>query len=224
MKREITTKISMLASLILILVLLSKLNNFDFIIQAVLLTGLIVLSSLALALDKSKEQTIMQTLFFSAVIANSNYFYFKNPTLLVPLLTLIASIGLVITLTEKKKSLVLPPQLPELPENLEVETTITEPAYIVENYKPSKLQVYNARKKTAKKTVKRKATKKKVVKKTVSKTYKPGKYVASTGSNVYHSPKCYWAKKIVKQRRTWFDTEAQAQRHGFKKHSCLKKK
>ncbi len=51
-------------------------------------------------------------------------------------------------------------------------------------------------------------------------TFSPGKYVASTRSNLYHEPKCEWAKKIKKDRRLWFTEKEDAWQKGFKAHNC----
>ena len=53
-------------------------------------------------------------------------------------------------------------------------------------------------------------------------TFSPGKYVASKRSNVYHEPKCEWAKKIQKDRRLWFASREEALNKGYKKHDCVK--
>jgi methylphosphotriester-DNA--protein-cysteine methyltransferase len=50
----------------------------------------------------------------------------------------------------------------------------------------------------------------------------PGKYIASKSSNVYHEPKCDWAKKIHKSRQLWFASKEEAWEKGFKAHSCVK--
>ena len=49
----------------------------------------------------------------------------------------------------------------------------------------------------------------------------PGKYVASKQSNVYHEPKCDWAKKIKKNRQVWFESKEDAWEKGYKSHSCV---
>ena len=49
----------------------------------------------------------------------------------------------------------------------------------------------------------------------------PGKYVASKRSNVYHEPKCDWAKKIQKARQVWFASREEALNKGYKKHGCV---
>ncbi|MEK6905875.1 MAG: hypothetical protein AABX24_05735 [Nanoarchaeota archaeon] len=51
--------------------------------------------------------------------------------------------------------------------------------------------------------------------------FTPGKYVASKRSNVYHEPKCEWAKKIQKGRRVWFVSREEALSKGYKKHGCV---
>ena len=61
-----------------------------------------------------------------------------------------------------------------------------------------------------------------VVKPAESETkFTPGKYVASKRSNVYHEPKCDWAKKIQKDRQLWFTDRKEALNKGYKKHSCV---
>lgn len=52
--------------------------------------------------------------------------------------------------------------------------------------------------------------------------FTPGKYVASKRSNVYHEPKCEWAKKIQKARQIWFASREEALDKGYKKHDCVK--
>lgn len=51
-------------------------------------------------------------------------------------------------------------------------------------------------------------------------TFTPGKYIASKNSNVYHEPKCEWAKKITKSRRVWFNNKEEALHKGYKAHNC----
>lgn len=52
--------------------------------------------------------------------------------------------------------------------------------------------------------------------------FTPGKYVASKQSNIYHEPKCDWAKKIRKERRLWFVSKQEAINKGFRAHDCVK--
>ncbi len=75
--------------------------------------------------------------------------------------------------------------------------------------------VFDEPKETVSRPVARKGTTEKSVK------YSPGKYVASKSSNVYHEPKCDWAKRIHKSRQVWFDGKEQAWEKGYKKHSCV---
>ncbi len=51
--------------------------------------------------------------------------------------------------------------------------------------------------------------------------FTPGKYIASKSGNVYHEPKCDWAKKIRKARQVWFNTKEGAWEKGFKAHDCV---
>ncbi|MBU0470600.1 MAG: hypothetical protein KKA62_04490 [Nanoarchaeota archaeon] len=51
--------------------------------------------------------------------------------------------------------------------------------------------------------------------------HSPGKYVASKRSNIYHEPKCEWAKKINKNGRLWFEGKEAAYEKGYKAHSCV---
>lgn len=60
-----------------------------------------------------------------------------------------------------------------------------------------------------------------IVEKEVEVKHSPGKYVASSRSNIFHEPKCDWAKKIAKQRRTWFNSKEEAFEKGLKAHSCV---
>ena len=57
----------------------------------------------------------------------------------------------------------------------------------------------------------------------VSSTVKhiPGKYVGSSNSNIYHEPKCDWAKRIAKSRRIWFKKKEDAWEKGYKSHNCV---
>jgi len=50
----------------------------------------------------------------------------------------------------------------------------------------------------------------------------PGRYVASKMGNVYHEPKCVWAKRIVEERRLWFQDKKEARSKGYKQHKCVK--
>ncbi len=52
-------------------------------------------------------------------------------------------------------------------------------------------------------------------------THTPGKYVASKTSNVYHEPKCDWAKRIHENKQLWFGKKEDAWEKGYKAHSCV---
>lgn len=56
-----------------------------------------------------------------------------------------------------------------------------------------------------------------------SATFSPGKYVASSKSNVYHEPKCEWAQKI-KAKKVWFSEKKDAEGKNYKAHGCVQKK
>jgi hypothetical protein len=62
----------------------------------------------------------------------------------------------------------------------------------------------------------------KPVEKKILKTYTPGKVVSSKTSNVYHVPKCDWAKKIKKSNQVWYASDEEAKKEGLKAHSCAK--
>ena len=58
-------------------------------------------------------------------------------------------------------------------------------------------------------------------KKPAKTSYSPGKLVASKASNIYHLPKCEWAKKIKSHRRVWFKNKEEAWEKGYRAHSCV---
>ena len=72
------------------------------------------------------------------------------------------------------------------------------------------------------KVVKTVDVKTKAVKEIVKAKHSPGKYIASSYSNVYHEPKCEWAKRISVKRRVWFKDKREATNKKYKKHSCVK--
>ena len=51
--------------------------------------------------------------------------------------------------------------------------------------------------------------------------FEPGKYIASKTGSTYHAPKCDWAKKIKKKNQVWLESEEEAKKKGYKKHSCI---
>lgn len=52
--------------------------------------------------------------------------------------------------------------------------------------------------------------------------YSPGKFVASSRSNIYHQPKCDWAKKI-KAKKIWFSDKNDAEKKQYRPHNCIGK-
>jgi hypothetical protein len=63
---------------------------------------------------------------------------------------------------------------------------------------------------------------KKVAAKKPAAKHSPGKYVASNMSNVYHEPKCEWAKRIKSDRLIWFKDKREATNKKYRKHACVK--
>ena len=61
----------------------------------------------------------------------------------------------------------------------------------------------------------------KVVEKKTAAKHSPGKLVASKNSNIYHLPKCEWAKKIKRHRRLWFKSKEEAWEKGYRAHNCV---
>ncbi len=57
-------------------------------------------------------------------------------------------------------------------------------------------------------------------KKVVAK-HSPGKYIASSRSNIFHTPKCEWAAKINQKGRRWFKDKEAAFGEGLKAHKCV---
>ena len=64
-------------------------------------------------------------------------------------------------------------------------------------------------------------SKSKTIRKNKPSRHSPGKYVASARSNIYHAPKCEWAKKINSIRRVWFKSKEAAWEKGYKAHNCV---
>ena len=95
---------------------------------------------------------------------------------------------------------------------------------IIEKEIEPKLKELEAKLEAEKEKVEVVNTKTKIkTKKTVKTELKPGKFIASKSGSVYHAPKCDWAKKIAKKNQVWFNTKDQANKKGYKQHSCLKK-
>lgn len=55
----------------------------------------------------------------------------------------------------------------------------------------------------------------------VEKTFTPGKFIASSKANKFHSPKCDWAKRISKENHLWFNSKEEAEARGFEADKCV---
>ncbi len=66
-----------------------------------------------------------------------------------------------------------------------------------------------------------KETKKEEKGKKATATFTPGKFIASSRSNVYHFPKCDWANKVAPSHRIWFKSKEEAWEKGYKGHECV---
>lgn len=49
----------------------------------------------------------------------------------------------------------------------------------------------------------------------------PGRYVASKKSNMFHTPKCEWSKRIKDDRMVWFKDRKVAEQDGLIAHNCV---
>lgn len=139
------------------------------------------------------------TVFFLYLVNLLLVWYFNNQLWLT--LVLISLIGFLLSIPKKKKS-------------RQREVSSPNPAVEVYEQDPHS-QVFDP--------VDEEPVKKEVAVKTVKKTTKhsPGKFVASSNSNIYHVPKCEWAKKIKKERQLWFKEKTDAWEKGYKAHNCV---
>ncbi|MFH0701735.1 MAG: hypothetical protein V2A62_04830 [Candidatus Woesearchaeota archaeon] len=110
-------------------------------------------------------------------------------------LLILALMGLILALPKKRK-------VKSVPAEEELHSEVFDPGKAVPEAKTSKV----------------KGEKAEVAKEV---TFTPGKYVASKSSNVYHEPKCDWAKKIRDGRRIWFESKEEAKKKGYRQHSCV---
>ena len=92
-------------------------------------------------------------------------------------LLVLALMGLILALSKKRK-------VKSVPAEEELHNQVFESAKTVSETKTEEVKT---------ETIKKEAT------------FTPGKYVASKSSNVYHEPKCDWAKKIREGRWVWLD-------------------
>lgn len=160
---------------------------------------LIVLSFLGLAGYKSYGERVLFLVFllYMANLVLIWHFY----SLLYFVLLLISLVGLLMSFPRSKKK------------GKKSRNPVTnEPASVVFDNTPKVEIVHDEPKKEEKKEKKQEKPKVK---------HSPGKYVASKRSNIYHEPKCDWAKKIKKDRQLWFPEKKDAQKKGYRKHSCV---
>ncbi len=74
------------------------------------------------------------------------------------------------------------------------------------------------------KTMNKENEKKDVVQEQKMSSKQSGNFIASKESNKIHASNCFFASKIKKENRLYFDTLEEAKDHGFGKCVCLKKK
>ncbi len=161
------------------------------------LLGLLVLLGLSLAAFLSSGKAAGQALFFTIfllyLINLVLVWYFTGALYLV--LTALAILGFILSFPSPGRSArKAAPQKEEEKEELHSQI-----------FEEPKEETVKSRSATAKSTT----------------AYSPGKYVASRNSNVYHEPKCDWAKKIEKSRQVWFDDKKEAVEKGFRMHGCV---
>ncbi len=58
--------------------------------------------------------------------------------------------------------------------------------------------------------------------KNIKKEFKPGKYIGSKKGTTYHIARCDWANNIKGNNRIWFNSKEDAEKKGYKAHSCVK--
>ncbi len=216
-----------IANLLGLFYILPKLNNILFLVEFVVFVFfmlLFVITIYSFYFDLSNKY-VLNTAFFIIGLVNTIFLYFNIKTLMLVLLTAANAFGIVISVNsievkkakhhEKEPKLVVEDIKPDIKKKNE-ERIISEVKKELEEYQRKK-EVDEIQKEAdlLSKAEKRLAD--------IKKSYTPGKFVASATSNKYHSPKCDWAKRIKKENRVWFKTEAEARRKGYSKHSCLKK-
>ena len=145
-------------------------------------------------------------------------------------LVVIAVFGLILGISQRNTKLVT-----KLSSQPSVQKPIVKDRDFVMESQGSKAEIVEETKIIKLKTVHKKTDKKtdtkpvkdnqidQIEKKTssISVKHSPGKFVASKNSNVFHVPKCEWAKKIAKIRQLWFATKEEAWEKGYKSHNCV---
>ncbi len=169
-------------------------NGAVIVFELLLLVFLLLLTVLGLATYRTSGSKILPVVFlFYALNLVFLWYHYKS---LYLVLFLVSLLGLWISVPSKRKEMAEEPVKPSAP--------------------PQKVVDGKVEPKTEPKT----ETKEKAA--PVKAKFTPGKYVASKRSNVYHEPKCDWAKKIQKDRRVWFASREEALNKGYKKHDCVK--
>ena len=174
---------------------------------------LLFISFLGLSYYKSWGERALLFVFMMCLGNLVLIWYFLGQLYLV--LLVLSLLGFILTIPEKKNAVDCCPQqapeisvkvskVPQPPEKKEAEE-------VKEDVKGNKEEVKKADAKEIKE-----------VKKVSKAKHSPGKYVASKRSNIYHEPRCEWAKKIKEERRLWFAEKEEAQGKGYRKHECVK--
>lgn len=193
MKQKSAGKFFFQALLLLVLLLGLSLKGFSTGIEAMSFVALLLLSVVSLVAYKTNGKNLLFVIY-SLFIVNIVFLWLPTHSLYFTLL-LAGLIGLWLSMPSRKSKEKCCEPVPSPP-----------PQKIVDG------KVVEAK-------VEPKAEEKAAPAKT---KFTPGKYVASKRSNVYHEPKCEWAKKIQKDRQLWFADRKEALNKGYKKHDCVK--
>lgn len=126
-------------------------------------------------------------------------------------LLVLSGIGFLVSIPKRESCCCPPPKKPILDlEDEEKSVVLNEPEEKVAGDKEvKKTTIEGVKKATVDKEIKKAA-------------HSPGKYVASSRSNIYHEPKCDWAKKINQEGRIWFADKKEALDKGYRGHNCVK--
>jgi len=198
MKQKSTGKFLFQSLLLVILLVCLALKGFSTSVESIAFVVLLLLCVVSLVTYKTygeKMLFVIYSLFILDIVVlwlPTNSFYFT--------LLLVSLLGLWVSMPERKRE-----------EN--TEEVVTKPS-------PPPQKVVDGKVVEAKVEPKAPLESKKAA--PVKATFSPGKYVASKRSNVYHEPKCEWAKKIQKDRQLWFADRKEALNKGYKKHDCVK--
>ena len=168
------------------------------VLELLVLAFLLILSVVGLATHNNSGSKILFVVFL--VYTGNLLLLWGVYKSLFLVLFLVSLLGLGVSWPSKSKEAAEEPAKPSAPPQKVVDGKVIE-AKVVEDVKKEKVK---EEKTSAVKT-----------------TFTPGKYVASKRSNVYHEPKCEWAKKIQKDRKVWFPSREEALNKGYKKHNCV---